>query len=439
MRSARIIEPAGLGRGRLVGGPRSLRVSAHPSQRYLVSSDGAPFQIRGASPWMLVQMSREDVVTALDGLKAKRFNAAIMESAIAPGVTYGPAQAYGLTPFSDSVFTPNEAFWQHVDFILREAATRGIVILLAYLYLGFGGASNDGWMSYATTAGATACTNYGAFLGARYRNAQNLIWVAGGDHVPGDLTIPNALATGIQSQDTTHLITGHTARNGNARAAFGSYISLGASYTQYDNVASGVISDYQSSPTLPLFLLEGHYEGDGTAFSSPNLSATDVRCQAWQAYLQGIGGALFGNHTVWPFATGWQTALNSDGANHMAQLHAIMDAIPWHTLVPDASSALVTSGRGTLASTSYVAAALSSDASIGLIYLPAGAGNIDVDLSQMQGSGSVECTWIDPTTGAEYAATGSPLAQSSHTFNKGSERGNNAYGAADWLLRLRRP
>lgn len=409
------------GNGDCGGGP--LLLSVGPTRRYLVTSAGTPFQLRGDSPWtMSVQLTREEVTTYLENRRAKKFNTLLVEVVETKFGDAAPANAYGEAPFVGGDFTkPNEAYWQHIDYIVSEAGERGFIVLMCALYLGYGG-GDEGWFAAATQAGAGAVQSYGAFLGARYAAADNVIWINGGDFRPPSLEIPNALAAGILSRDERHLFSTHWARNSTGTDGGPTWLTLNSSYTEQGNVSSRVLADYQATPPLPTFLIEALYEG--TFDGQPLLTTQAVRQEAWHALLSGAAGAVYGHHTVWPFDAGWESALDSDGAKSMAHLHGFFDALRWWELVPDAASELVTAGRGTVGTSGYVAAALTPDGALGVAYVPDGR-EITVDLDQLEGT--VTARVFDPATGAFSAVDGSP-------FGSGGSRKIDPPGGSDAVL-----
>ncbi|RYZ04677.1 MAG: DUF4038 domain-containing protein [Myxococcales bacterium] len=403
------------------GGP--LLLSVGPTRHYLVNGVGTPFQLRGDSPWtMSVQLTREQVAEYLDNRQAKKFNTLLMEVVETKFGDAAPANAYGDEPFRGADFTqPNEAYWQHIDYIVAEASARGFLVLMCALYLGYGG-GDEGWFAAASQAGVSAVESYGAFLGARYGGADNIIWVNGGDFQPPNLDIPNALAAGILSKDQRHLFSTHWARNSSGTDGAPGWLTLGSSYTEQGNVSARVLADYQAAPPLPTFLIEAYYEG--TFEGQPQVTTQTVRQQAWHALLSGAAGALYGHHTVWPFDADWQAALDSDGARSMAHLHGFFEALRWWELAPDASSKLVTAGRGTLGTAGYVAAALSADGALAVVYVPDGR-EITVDLSQL--SGPVTARVFDPASGVFSPVTGSP-------FGSGGSQKIDPPGGSDAVL-----
>ena len=76
-------------------------------------------------------------------------------------------------------------------------------------------------------------------------------------------------------------------------------------------VATKALAEYAHAGWKPFFLIESTYEGDTTYTPS----AQTVRQQAYEALLNGAMGENFGNNLIWPFRTGWQAALNSQGSN----------------------------------------------------------------------------------------------------------------------------
>jgi hypothetical protein len=396
-----------------------------PTGHYLVSRDGTPFQLRGDAPWTAtVQLTREQVTSYLDNRKAKGFNAILVEVIERKFGAAAPANAYGDAPFVNGDFSqPNEAYWRHVDYLIAEAGSRGIFVLMCALYLGSGG-GDEGWYAAATAAGAMAIERYGAFLGQRYRSADNIIWINGGDYRPSTPVIPDALAKGILSQDQRHLFSAHWARSSSGREGSPSWLTLNSTYTDQANVSERVLADYRALPALPTFLIESHYEGSFQG--GPTLDASGVRQEAWQAILAGGCGHVYGNHTVWQFGSGWQAALDSPGAASMRYLHDFFAARPWWKLVPDYDSLLVTGGRGTIGTTTYVTAAASVDGTWAVAYIFDGR-QINVDLARL--ASPVSARWFDPSSGTYSDIAGSP-------FESGGQQALDPPGASEAVLLL---
>ena len=119
-------------------------LSVGPGERYLVDAAGRPFLIQGDTAWSLIaQLTREDVDLYLDDRRARGFNTILVNLIESSFATNAPANAYGQPPFlkPGQYDTPNEAYFQHADWVLRRAAEQGFLVLLTPSYLGFDGGS----------------------------------------------------------------------------------------------------------------------------------------------------------------------------------------------------------------------------------------------------------------------------------------------------------
>lgn len=403
-----------------------------PGGHHLVDENGTPFQLRGEAAWSLaVQLTREDAAAYFSDRRAKGFNALMVEIInVQDGyAANAPKNAYGDLPFVAEDFRQrNEAYWKHIDYIVDEAANYGMVVLAVPLYLGYGGGS-EGWFAAASTAGTEAIRDYGAFLGRRYALRKNIVWVNGGDYRPSSLAIPDALASGIAEVDKSHLITTHWARNSAGTDGNPAWLTLNSSYAGVDNIVPRVQADYARAPALPTFLIEGHYEG--SLSGQPSLLTREVRSQAWQAYLSGACGNFYAHHSVWLFGGGWKAALNSPGAQSLAQLNAFFAKREWWRLVPDTGNTLVTSARGS--GKEAIAAALADDGSFAVIYCPNGS-VFDADLSKLKGK-AVKAGAFNPANGETMEFPGSPYAPAKQSFPMPSFNGD-PQGAKDWVVLL---
>src|SRR5262249_10242713 len=143
--------------------------------RYLVDQKGVPFFIHGDSPWsLLVQLAKADAGRYLEDRSRKGYNAIILELIEHQYAENPPRNRAGDGPFTrpGDFSTPNEAYFAHVDWVLRKAAGEGILVLLAPCWAGAGG-GGEGWSAELKANGAARCRNYGRYLGNRCRNHRN--------------------------------------------------------------------------------------------------------------------------------------------------------------------------------------------------------------------------------------------------------------------------
>ena len=104
----------------------------------------------------------------------------------------------------------------------KKANDRGIVVWLFPAYLGYGG-GDDGFFREMKASGKESLRSYGRFVGKRFKDLPNIVWVMGGDFTPkqDDQWVVAEMAEGIQEEDSTHLMTGHGSPEDSAVAAFG--------------------------------------------------------------------------------------------------------------------------------------------------------------------------------------------------------------------------
>lgn len=172
-------------------------LSYSPDKRYFVDAAGKPFLIQGDSPWsILVQISEADVDYYLADRRQKGFNTLVMNLIENFYMTYKNPPRWQaadgrLIPIFNTAgdfSTPNEEYFSHVDRVLTKAAENDMIVLLNPVYMGYKGSSwdtrTDGWWVELEANGPTKCRNYGRWLGDRYKNYNNIIWVAGGDRIP---------------------------------------------------------------------------------------------------------------------------------------------------------------------------------------------------------------------------------------------------------------
>lgn len=410
-------------------------LTIRPGKRYLEDSAGTPFLIHGDTAWSLIaQLTREDAEKYLEDRRTRGFNTILVNLLEHMFSTKPPANVYGQPPFRSAgdFSTPNEDYFAHADWILRLAAEKGFLVLLAPSYLGYRGA-NDGWYNEMIANGPAKLRAYGQYLGRRYRNFTNILWVHAGDYNPPEKDLVRAIADGIRELDPRALHTAHCAPETAAIEYWSGepWLQVNNVYT-YKSAYSSAIKQYSRPERMPFFLLESAYENEHRA------TELRLRTQAYHALLSGAAGQIFGNNPIWhfdgpglyPAPTSWQQALGSRGAQSMTHLRSLFGAVPWWRLEPDISSVLVTGGAGS--GQDRAVAARTQDKSLAIVYLPS-MRKVRLDLQQLAGP-KVNARWYDPANGRFVGVVGAPFpATGSHNFWPGT---TNSEGLQDWLLLL---
>ena len=90
----------------------------------------------------------------------------------------GPENAEGEPPFltPNDFTTPNEAYFAHADWLIDRAAAKGMLVLLTPAYLGIQ-CGSQGWCEQMLDQPVSAMTTYGRYLGSRYADRTNILWV----------------------------------------------------------------------------------------------------------------------------------------------------------------------------------------------------------------------------------------------------------------------
>ena len=396
-------------------------------KRYLVDAAGRPFFINGDSPWDLSSsVTREQADLYLEDRRLKGINTVIVELMEHYFSANPPKNVYGDGPFTTpgDFSTPNEAYFTNIDYLINSAAQKGILVMLTPAYVGYNG-GQEGWYQEMSANGTAKLQTFGQYLGNRYKNFKNVLWVQGGDYNVANKSLVQALANGILGVDSKPQ-TYHAVRGTAAMQFWGTsepWLSVNSIYTDETTVVASAFGEYNRS-TAPFFLIEARYEGEY------NATEQTVRLQAYQSVLSGAGGHLMGNNPIWPFATGWQQALNSAGSRSLAQVNNLFSPRQWWTMQPDVNNTTPTSGVSS--GTNRAVAARASTGSFAIAYMPT-IRSITVDFSKLAGP-KVTAQWVDPSTGTTASIAGSPFAASGIQSLRPAT--NNASGYGDWILLL---
>jgi hypothetical protein len=419
--------------------------------RYLVDRSNAPCLLIGESPQALaVNLTADEAAWFFTNRAGHGFNT-VWVNLLCANYTGGRSDAStldGIRPFAGTVpasvaagnttnydlTKPNEAYFARVDRVIILAAQQGIQVLLDPCETG-------SFLPVMLNNGTNKCRAYGQYLGHRYKNFPNIIWMSGNDfqtwQSPADDAVVRAVALGIQDADTNHLqttelnyVVGSSLDNSNWDPILG----LNGTYT-YCPTYARLRQDYNRANFLPNFLVEANYEFE--SLQGPITTAPILRKQEYWAMTSGACGQMYGNRYTWPFPTGWQSELDTPGAVEMAWFKAFFETRAWFNLVPDTNHVVVTTGYGAysdaghVADNDYLTDARTPDGSLIVIYTPV-IRQFTVDMSQLGGPATAH--WFDPAGGIYYPVAGSPFANSGTLIF--TPPANNADGDGGWVLVL---
>jgi hypothetical protein len=377
-----------------------------PTRKFLINSiTNQPVFMTGEDAFSLQsQLSDDDIQLYLSDRASRGFNAAWVALVDNYYSNNPPHDYYGNVPFNGADFTnENSAYWARVDQALTWAATQGITVLANPAFVGYG--CTGGYCQSYRKASISVITAYGKFLGNRYKNYSNIIWLIGGDADPTDKNVQSklaALATGIRSVDTAHLITTENYRGYSSEQIWkgAPWLDLDALYELPSNIPSRANHDYKVG-TYPIFMLEDWYEGEHS------MTELGVRQEGYWAVLGGSTlGRLFGNYAIWDFTwygathDPWQGQLGSVGSQGQAWLGQLFRSREHWKLEPDIKHQVMTAGYGSGSTLSV--AARSSDGQTIIAYISNGnATTVTINMAKITDPNSqAKCWWFNPQNGS---------------------------------------
>ncbi|MHB9032158.1 MAG: apiosidase-like domain-containing protein, partial [Anaerolineae bacterium] len=280
-----------------------IRVSANG--RYFVTASGEPWFWLGDTAWPLfVQYSVAEAEAYLADRAARGFT--VIQGVLGWGNGSGmenpqpDANATGHRPWGASPAEPDPVFFEQVDYLLDTAERLGLVLAML-----------PTWGYYVTDSHTFDAENafiYGRFLGERYQERPNVIWVSGGDRVPtGGEEAYRGLARGLHAGDGgAHLVTYHPCGWTSSSQYWYNEDWLGfnmiETWTDWDKVYPAILADYCASPAKPVVLGEGAYE-NGPEYPLGPITPLLIRRQAWWAFMAG-GYYTNGQDRMWRMGEG---------------------------------------------------------------------------------------------------------------------------------------
>lgn len=419
------------------------RLVVSANKRYLQHADGTPFFYLGDTAWELFhRLNEAEVDEYLENRRAKGFTV-IQAVILAELDGLQTPDANGLLPLTNPErVTPNEAYFDWVDRVIRKAEEKGIYIGLLPTW---GDKVDKQWGVGPEVFTPETAARYGAWLGQRYRDFPNIIWVNGGDRAGGGDNFPvwDALGSAIREADPNHLITFHPQGERSSSEWFHdcawldfNMIQTGhcqRTYAVYDRL---LVKDYNiPTRTKPTFDAEPRYENHPICWLPDSLGwfdDVDVRQAMYWNLFSGAMGHTYGCHDIWQMLapgrepTGqargyWRTSLDLPGAFDLIYARRLMERFDWDSRAPalemivsenssDADKKVALKGEG-----------------YALVYFPLG-GAAQIDCRRAGLSGEVTLSWLDPRTGNVQSAGKRNAAVVIEAAAPSSGRGE------DWVL-----
>jgi hypothetical protein len=358
------------------------RLKVSENHRYLEHENGDPFLWIGDTAWELFHRStRDEAEEYLENRRSKGFTV-IQSVLIAEMDGVNIPNSYGHRPFHGTDVTRpmvlsgrRNDYWDHVDFILEEAEDRGLTMALVPTW---GEWVTPRFVEKPYFESASEAYRYGNFLGKRYRENENIVWILGGDRQPTEkvngFAVWRAMAEGIadgvnntflhdnQADYSKTLMTYHSMQSSAkwwSEDAWINFYMWGTYHGSADWARSFRVAteDWNRANPKPTLNGEPCYEEMPRDYTGDNgfFGATEVRNAAYWSLLSGSFGFTYGAHPLWQMWNGktpptrvklpdlaptrmtWQAALNLPGAQQMYYFRKLMLSRPFEQLRPDPS------------------------------------------------------------------------------------------------------
>jgi hypothetical protein len=419
----------------------SLKVSE--DRRHLVFEDGAPFFWLGDTAWELFhRLTREEAVLYFNNRRQKGFSV-IQAVVLAELDGLNTPNAYGDKPiFDNDPLKPNEAYFQYIDEIIHLAEAKGLFIGLLPTW-------GDKVEKLAHGVGPVIFNEenafqYGRWIGSRYRNFCNIIWINGGDRGGNgkNFAVWDALGRGIKVVDSNHLMSFHPPGGGGIGYSSSRWFHQ-SDWLDFNMAQSGheykdlpnyrlIEDDYALFPPKPCMDAEPRYENHCVNWNPEQgwFDDYDVRQAVYWSLFSGAFGVTYGCHSVWQFLSSerapvgnargeWKEALNLPGAGQLTYARKLLGSRDMLGRTPD-SSLLKQPGSGC----NRAAACRGED--YAFVYLPTGDA-VTVNFGKIAGE-KITSAWFNPRNGL-INNIGAFDNVGQHTFTPPTRgRGN------DWIL-----
>lgn len=408
--------------------PPALKVAKNG--RFLVTTEGKPFFWLGDTAWRLHRLAPDDLAFYLDTRKAQGFN-----------VIQGPILTRDSTDYrgiaNNDPAHPNQAFFRHIDQIVDATAQRGMYSALVVTW----------GHHFGAFGGVDGARRYGTWLGARYRNHTNVIWIVAGEyaidrHDEPSLAIWQALGEGLHAGSRgRHLVTVHgswappdlqtpsTFFHGDHFLDF-NMIQSGQGGNFTEGAASWwlIDKDYRKTPAKPVIDGEATYERKGNN-ERPPWDGFGVRRRAYWSVFAGAFGHTYGADRVFYFESDWRDPLDCDGAKSMRHLRRLMESRPMLDRISDDNLIVQTEPERCEPAPlpcgvpHHVQATRDAAGRYAMIYIPGGGRTVTIDTRRI--NGRLTAWWFDPSNGT---------ARSIGTVRRTADSRFTTPPGTDWVL-----
>ncbi len=390
----------------------------HENKRYLMWEDGTPFYYLADTAWELAHKLNKRQIEQYLTVRAKQGFHVIQVAALAELDGIRKPNALGHYPFpvrngnyqvDFSVDCIETDYWNDLDEFIQTAGDKNLIVGLLPTW---GDKFNQLHGKGPEIFNPKNAYSYGKWLGERYKNNWNLIWILGGDRpLQTDFhrDIIDSMAAGIKTGDEgSHLMTFHPC--GGASSL--DFVPQ-KDYIDFHAIQSGHgMECYESWKILrktrvkeekPFLDMESRYEHFPACFHSDygyEWDSADLRQNNYWNMMEGACGQTYGHRAIWCFNERisdenpylWQEVLQDSGALEMKYLEKLRLSRPFFEF-RNAEELII----GQIEGSGYQCAGRGEN--YAYLYSPLGL-PIYTDLTSFGGD-CIKASWFNPRTGEE--------------------------------------
>lgn len=421
------------------------RLKISDNGHYFQFEDGTPFFWLGETAWYLFQrLNREEIEVFLENRHQKGFN--VIQAAIVRGDLKIPNQ-YGKTAFRGlDPEKPEEDYFQLVDWTIQKVLEKNMFIGLLPTW---GDQVSDLFGTGSIRFNEKNAYSYGRFLGNRYKDLPNIIWILGGDQPAFTDSsdwrpVWRSMIKGIKDGSNGNaLVTYHPWGEKSSTDFWKNedildFNMLQSGHARHDiPVWEWISRDFNISPAKPVLNGEPNYEDHPVNWKPENgyFRDYDVRKQLYRSVFSGGCGVTYGNQAIRQFYSPkfqpmgfpeqfWSEALDRPGAFQAGYLKNLIESRPSLSRVPDQT--IIHSKQGE--NHEYMTSFRDDEGRYAMIYLPVGR-KIEVNAGMLSAK-KITAWWFNPRSG-EALRAGMFRKDKITSFEPPSSESEN-----DWVLVL---
>lgn len=419
------------------------KLKVSENKRFLVFEDGTPFYYLGDTGWELFhRLNKDDTEKYLENRRAKGFTV-IQAVVLAELDGLNTPNMEGNKPLIENdPLKPNEAYFAHLDWVVKKAMEKGIFIGMLPTW---GDKVDKKWGVGPVIFNKENAAAYGKWIGNRYKDNKNIIWIIGGDREGGgnNKIVWEALAEGIKSVDKNHLMTYHPGGERSSSDWFQNsnwldfnMCQTGHGQRSYAIYKRLIVRDYNLIPIKPCFDGEPRYEDHPVGWNPNTLGwfdEADIRQAMYWNLFSGGFGHTYGCHPIWQMLTpgrepvglarhNWYDVIDLPGAWDLINARRLMESRPFLSRVPDQSLII----PAYFPETDYVVATRGDG--YAFVYFPTGW-SAEIQLDRI-GAKTINAYWFDPGKGEAKLIESFPGTGTRKFSTPSGGRGN------DWILVL---